>query len=92
MLLVAIWLDWERSGSVVECLTRDLKYAGLSLIGVSASADPEGGGRTGGSDPPPGKSQVIWVSIGNKQLDPPWKMLDHVWNLEKLYISLKLTI
>ena len=33
-----------------------------------ASADPEGG--TGGPDPP-GKSQVIWVSIGNKQLDPP---------------------
>ena len=27
---------------------------------------------------PPGKSQVIWVTIGNKQLDPPppWKMLD----------------
>ena len=25
---------------------------------------------TGGPDPP-GKSQVIWVSIGNKQLDPP---------------------
>ena len=30
---------------------------------------------------PPGKSQVIWVSIGNKQLDPlpppyPWKKLD----------------
>ena len=38
-----------------------------------ASADPEGG--TGGPDPP-GKSQVIWVSIGNKQLDPPWKKLD----------------
>ena len=33
-------------------------------------------GGTGGPDPP-GKSQVIWVSIGNKQLDPPpWKMLD----------------
>ena len=32
------------------------------------SADPEG--ETGGPDPP-GKSQVIWVSIGNKQLDPP---------------------
>ena len=32
------------------------------------SADPEG--RTGGPDPP-GKSQVIWISIGNKQLDPP---------------------
>ena len=25
---------------------------------------------------PPGKSQVIWVSIGNKQLDPTWKKLD----------------
>ena len=23
-----------------------------------------------GLGPPPGKSQVIWVSIGNKQLDP----------------------
>ena len=38
-----------------------------------SSADPEGG--TGGPDPP-AKSQVIWVSIGNKQLDPPWKKLD----------------
>ena len=49
------------------------------------SADPEGG--TGGPDPP-GKSQDIWVSIGNKQLDPPpppppWKKLDPLWNLEK---------
>ena len=43
------------------------------------SADPEGGG-TGGPDPP-GKSQVIWVSIGNKQLDPPgksWTPLENV--------------
>ena len=31
--------------------------------------DPEG--ETGGPDPPPRKSQDIWVSIGNKQLDPP---------------------
>ena len=57
-----------------------------------ASADPEGRG-AGGPDPP-GKSQVIWVSIGNKQLDPPppplekvgpppWKILDPLWNLEK---------
>ena len=29
-------------------------------------------GGTGGPDPP-GKSQVIWVSIGNKQLDPSGK-------------------
>ena len=28
-------------------------------------------GGTGGPDLPPGKSQVLWVSIGNKQLDPP---------------------
>ena len=40
----------------------------------SSSADPEGG--TGGPDPPPGKPQVIWVCIGNKQLDPLWKNLD----------------
>ena len=33
-------------------------------------------GGTGGPDLP-GKSQIIWVSIGNKQLDPPpWKKLD----------------
>ena len=34
-----------------------------------------------GSAPPPGKSQVIWVSIGNKQLDPPekcWTPLENV--------------
>ena len=31
-----------------------------------ASADPEGRGPD-----PPGKSQVKWVSIGNKHLDPP---------------------
>ena len=27
---------WERSGSVVECLTRDRRVAGSSLIGVTA--------------------------------------------------------
>ena len=27
-------------------------------------------GDRGSGPPPPGKSQVIWVSIGNKQLDP----------------------
>ena len=41
-----------------------------------------GGGGTGSPDLP-GKSQVIWVSIGNKQLDPPWKKLDPLRNLEK---------
>ena len=28
--------DWERSGSVVECLTRDRRVAGSSLTGVTA--------------------------------------------------------
>ena len=28
-------------------------------------------GGQGVRTPPPGKSQVVWVSIGNKQLDPP---------------------
>ena len=52
----------------------------------SPSVDSEGGGGAGSTDPP-GKSQVIWVSIGNKQLDPPlekvgppWKMLDPLRN------------
>ena len=27
--------------------------------------------RGAGGPDPPGKSHVIWVSIGNKQLDPP---------------------
>ena len=52
-----------------EARTRGLSVSSQAL----SSADPEGG--TGGPDPP-GKSQVIWVSIGNKQLDPPWKKLD----------------
>ena len=50
---------------------------------MDPNADPERG--TGGPDPPPhGKSQVIWVSIGNKQLDPPpppgksWTPLENV--------------
>ena len=47
------------------------------------------GGQGVRTPPPPGKSQVIWVSLGNKLLDPlenvgpPWKMLDPLWNLEK---------
>ena len=45
----------------------------MTILLIS-SADPEGGGQ--GVRTPPGKSQVIWVSIGDKQLDPPWKKLD----------------
>ena len=47
-------------------------YLYFTRTGANTSADPEGG--AGGPDSPhPGKSQVIWVSIGNKQLDPPGK-------------------
>ena len=46
----------------------------LSSISHRTWADPEGVGRWSAS---PGKSQVIWVSIGNKQLDRPCKKLDH---------------
>ena len=46
----------------------------MDIVMLSPSADPVSG------DPDlPGKSQVIWVSIENKQLDPPpptWKKLD----------------
>ena len=40
----------------------------------SIKCGSRGGDR--GSGPPPGKSQVTWVSIGNEQLDPSWKKLD----------------
>ena len=58
----------------------------LSPAGRDSKCRSRGGQ---GVQTPPGKSQVIWVSIGYKQLDPPgkswtpWKMLDPLWNLEK---------
>ena len=54
-----------------------------------ASADPEGGQGVRPPPPLPGKSQDIWVSIGNKQLDSPgksWTPLENVgplWNVKK---------
>ena len=42
-------------------------YVAIGELGLP-SADPGGGG-TGGPDPP-GKSQVIWVSIGNYNWTP----------------------
>ena len=54
---------------------------------VASSADPEGGGGTGGPDPP-GKSQVIWFQQGISNWTPPppppppWKMLDSLWNIK----------
>ena len=44
-------------------------------------------GRTGGLDLP-GKSQVIWVSIGNKQLDPPTVGLDLPGKSQVIWVSI----
>ena len=51
-------------------------YSSLNHEAVRAapSVDPEGGGQ--GVRTPSGKSQIKWVSIGNKQLGTPWKKLD----------------
>ena len=65
-------------------------YCSLNHEAVRAapSEDPEGGW-AGGPDPFSGKSQIKLVSIGNKQLDTPWKKfdplekLDPIWSLEK---------
>ena len=73
-------LCWSQTYLIVGNLMSRLKLT-ISL----PSADPEGGDR-GSGPPPPGKSQVIWVSIGNKQSDPPpppWKKLNPLWNLKK---------
>ena len=59
-------------------------YSGVSTKGAIRSvythlcADPEGD--RGFRSPPPRKSQVTWVSTGNKQL----KKLDNFWNLVKV--------
>ena len=50
----------------------DYSIMKVKSIAECSSVDPEGG--RGSGPPSPGKSQVIWVSIGNKQLVPPhWK-------------------
>ena len=75
------------------------RHAYIMPKSPSNSVDPDNkcgsrGGHRGSGPPPPGKPQVIWVSIGNKQLDPPpplekvgppppCKRLDSLWNLEK---------
>ena len=48
---------WERSGPVVECLTRDRRAAGSSLTGVTALWSLS-------------KTHLSWLSIGSTQEDP----------------------
>ena len=50
------------------------QFSGIqAYLARQARIQRGGGGDRGSGPPPPGKSQVIWVSIGNKQLDPPGK-------------------
>ena len=81
------WGPPSWTGSDVKCAIVApilLTFLKIKKFIVKSSADPEGGDRESGPLPP-GKSQVIWFCIGNKQLDPPgkswtpphpWKMLD----------------
>ena len=69
--LIALYIVFvttaHRAGALIFC---------LQVSGMTTSADPEGGQ---GVRTPLGKSQVIWVSTGNKQQfdsPPPWKKLD----------------
>ena len=64
----------------------------LQMHGLIQRGGGGGGGDRGSGPPSPRKSQVIWVSIGNKQLDNPWKKLDPLWNLGKVKLSLKYTV
>ena len=57
----------------VVCYSNYLCFKTKILELIIKCGSRRGGGGTGGPDPPPGKSQVIWVSIGNEQLDPPGK-------------------
>ena len=51
-------INWERSGSVVECLTRDRGAAGSSLTGVTALLSLS-------------KTHLSKLSTGSTQEDPP---------------------
>ena len=60
--------------NVIFRLCQGAQYCSLPKQSKTTSADPD---RGGAFPDRPGKSQVIWVSIGNKQLElSPWKKLD----------------
>ena len=52
-------------------MSEDAQTSHLNYINKFATLICKCGSKGGnrGADPPPGKSQVIWVSIGNKQFD-----------------------
>ena len=55
----------------LETLTLELDQEGWIIKNGLQVRIQGGGGGQGVRTPPPGNSQVISVSIGNKQLDPP---------------------
>ena len=55
------------------CVRAAMVLASLDFADAKCGSRGGGGKNRGSGPPPPGKSQVIWVSIGNKQLDPHWK-------------------
>ena len=76
---------WESDENTIKHHIQESKEvsplpAGNHTAAMNPSADPEGGGGAGAPDPL-GKARDIWVSIGNKQLDPPgksWTPLENV--------------
>ena len=80
-------------------LSKTMKYRNIFLASTSYQTAEHariqrcvcgGGGGGPGVGPTPGQSLVLWVSMGNKRLDPPptwenldpWKMLDPSGTLE----------
>ena len=68
-----VWINLKAGSAFETNLKINEKRLTAERWVVGSNADPEGGGGGQGVRIPPGKSQVIWVSIGNKQLDPPGK-------------------
>ena len=58
--------------SIKCCMSSDIREHGLMFFGKPRNGRFHGRIKrgTGGPDPPPRNSQVIWVSIGNKQVNP----------------------
>ena len=61
---------WRVLGNILYDLDPKVMVKGQILYFLVQVRIQRGGGGLGVRTPP-GKSQVIWVSIGNKELEPP---------------------
>ena len=78
-----VFLSLHGQGSQSRCIqcAQHVKYFNRSVLSMFIALNKclkyicqvriQRGGQGVRTPPPPGNSQVIWVSIGNKQLDPP---------------------